>query len=123
MDVDAEWQALTGSRLLVTTLAVWDDYAQRNPDDVRNLIRAYRAAADYIQRNPDVYVTTGFVKDSGLEETPAVLKLFQERFAPLYTAEWNQALVDANNKVFEQAIAMGNLEAIPPDWYTFEYVR
>ena len=32
MDIDDEWQTLTGSRLMVTTIAAWDDYAQHNPD-------------------------------------------------------------------------------------------
>ena len=48
MDLDQEWQSLTGSRLMVTTLAAWDDYIQKNPDEIRRLVRAYREAVAYI---------------------------------------------------------------------------
>jgi ABC-type nitrate/sulfonate/bicarbonate transport system substrate-binding protein len=123
MDLDAEWLALTGSRLLVTTIAAWDDYAQKNADVLRRLIRAYRDAVDYIEANPQVYVSTGFIKMSGLQETPEMVKSFEERFSKLYTAKWDQNLIDANKSVFEVAIEMGNLEAIPPDWYSFDYAN
>jgi ABC-type nitrate/sulfonate/bicarbonate transport system substrate-binding protein len=121
MDLDGEWQALTGSRLLVTTIAAWDDYAQKNPDDLRRLIRAYRDAVDYIGKNPQVYVSTGFIKMSGMKDTPELVKLFEERFSKLYTGTWDQNLINANNSVFEVAIDMGNLESIPADWYSFDY--
>ncbi len=123
MDLDAEWQAAAGSRLLVTTIAAWEDYAQKNPDEIRRLIRAYREAVDYIQRNPQAYVSTGFIKASGLPETPAVLKLFEERFSKLYTGRWDAKLIDANRSVFEVAKEMGNLESVPADWFTFEYAN
>lgn len=123
MDLDGEWQKLAGSRLLVTTIAVWDDYAAKNPDVVRRLVRVYREAVDYINRNPQAYVSTGFIKDSGLKETPEVVKLFEERFTKLYTASWDQGLINANRAVFDVAIEMGNLESVPADWYTFEYAR
>ena len=123
MDLDGEWQKLAGSRLLVTTIAVWDDYAAKNPDVVRRLVRVYREAVDYITRNPQAYVSTGFVKDSGLKETPEIVKTFDERFTKLYTATWDQGLIDANRAVFDVAIEMGNLESVPADWYTFEYAR
>jgi NitT/TauT family transport system substrate-binding protein len=123
LDLDGEWQALTGSRLLVTTLATWEDYAQKNPDDVRRLVRAYRDAVDYISKNAQVYVTTGFIKDSAMKETPEVVKLFDERFTKLYTGKWDQSLINANKSVFEVAIEMGNLETVPADWFTFEYAN
>lgn len=123
MDLDGEWQALAGSRLLVTTIAAWDDYAQKNPDEIRRLIRAYREAVDEIGRNPQVYVTTGFIKSSGLPETPEVVKTFGERFSKLYTGKWDQNLINANKAVFEVAIEMGNLESVPADWYTFDYAN
>jgi ABC-type nitrate/sulfonate/bicarbonate transport system substrate-binding protein len=123
MDLDGEWQKLAGSRLLVTTIAVWDDYAAKNPDVVRRLVRVYREAVDYITRNPQAYVSTGFIKDSGLKETPEIVKTFDERFTKLYTATWDQGLINANRAVFDVAIEMGNLESVPADWYTFEYAR
>ena len=123
LDLDAEWQSLAGARLLVTTLAAWDDYAQKNPDEVRRLVRAYREAVDYIAKNPQVYVSTGFIKDSGMKETPAVVKLFEERFSKLYTGKWDPALINANKSVFEVAIEMGNLESVPADWFTFDYAN
>jgi NitT/TauT family transport system substrate-binding protein len=123
MDLDGEWQKLAGSRLLVTTLAVWEDYAQKNPDVVRRLVRTYREAVDYINQNPQAYVSTGFIKASGLKETPEVVKAFEERFTKLYTAKWDQSLVNANRAVFDVAIEMGNLESVPADWYTFEYAN
>jgi NitT/TauT family transport system substrate-binding protein len=122
-DADAEWGALTGSRLLVTTLAAWEDIIQKNPDDIRRLVRMYREAVDFIEKNPQVYVSTGFIKESGLKETPEVVRLFEERFSKLYTGEWSQALIDANKAVFEVAIEMGNLEKVPPDWYTLEFSK
>lgn len=121
MDLDQEWQALTGSRLLVTTIAAWDDYIQKNSDEVRRLVRAYREAVSHIENNPQVYVSTGFIKSSGLKETPAVVKMFEERFSKLYTAKWDQNLINANRAVFDVAIEMGNLESVPADWYSFEY--
>lgn len=123
MDLDGEWQKLAGSRLLVTTIAVWDDYAAKNPDVVRRLVRVYREAVDYINRNPQAYISTGFIKDSGLKETPEVVKMFEERFTKLYTATWDQSLINANRAVFDVAIEMGNLESVPADWYTFEYAK
>lgn len=123
MDLDAEWQALAGSRLLVTTIAAWEDYMQKNPDEIRRLIRAYREAVDYIQKNPQVYVSTGFIKSSGLPETPAVVRMFEERFSKLYTGRWDAKLIDANRSVFEVAKEMGNLESVPADWFTFEYAN
>lgn len=121
LDVDGEWQALTGARLLVTTLAAWDDYAQQNADDIRRLVRVYREAVDHIANNPQVYVSTGFIKTSGMKETPEVIKMFEERFSKLYTGKWDQNLINANKAVFEVAIEMGNLESVPDDWYTFDY--
>jgi len=123
LDADGEWQALAGSRLLVTTLAAWDDYAQKNPDEIRRLVRIYREAVDIIARDPQIYVSTGFIKASGLQETPAVVKMFEERFSKLYTGRWDQALINSNRAVFETAIEMGNLESVPNDWYTFEYAN
>jgi len=123
LDADGEWQALAGSRLLVTTLAAWDDYAQKNPDEIRRLVRIYKEAVDIIARDPQIYVSTGFIKASGLQETPAVVKLFEERFSRLYTGRWDQALINSNRAVFETAIEMGNLESVPNDWYTFEYAN
>ena len=123
LDADGEWQALAGSRLLVTTLAAWDDYAQKNADEIRRLVRIYREAVDIIARDPQIYVSTGFIKASGLQETPAVVKLFEERFSKLYTGKWDQALINSNRAVFETAIEMGNLESVPADWYTFEYAN
>ena len=123
LDADGEWQSLTGSRLLVTTLAAWEDTMQKNPDDIRRLVRMYREAMDYILKNPQVYVSTGFIKQSGMKETPEVVKLFEERFSKLYTGKWDQALIDANKPVFDTAIEMGNLEKVPADWYTFEYAN
>jgi len=123
LDLDGEWQALTGSRLLVTTLAAWEDYAQKNPDEIRRLVRAYRDAVDYIGKNAQVYATTGFIKDSAMKETPEVVKLFDERFTKLYTGKWDQNLINANKSVFEVAIEMGNLETVPADWFTFEYAN
>jgi ABC-type nitrate/sulfonate/bicarbonate transport system substrate-binding protein len=123
MDLDGEWQALTGSRLLVTTIAAWDDYAKKNSDQLRSLIRAYQEAVGYIGKNPQVYVSTGFIKMSGLKDTPEIVKLFDERFTNLYTGKWDQKLIDANKSVFEVAIEMGNLESVPNDWYTFEYAK
>ncbi|MGH8764640.1 MAG: ABC transporter substrate-binding protein [Burkholderiales bacterium] len=123
MDLDGEWQALTGSRLLVTTIAIWEDYAQKNPDEIKRLVRAYRDAVDYIGKNPQAYVSTGFIKNSGMKESPEVVKLFEERFSKLYTGKWDQNLINANKSVFEIAIEMGNLETVPADWYTFEYAN
>jgi len=123
MDLDGEWQKLAGARLLVTTIAVWEDYAQKNPDVVRRLVRTYREAVDYINRNPQAYVGTGFIKGSGMKETPEVVKVFQERFTKLYTATWDQSLINANRAVFDVAIEMGNLESVPADWYTFDYAN
>lgn len=123
MDLDEEWQKLAGSRLLVTTIAVWEDYAQKNPDVVRRLVRTYQEAVDYINRNPQAYASTGFIKTSGMKETPEMVKLFQERFTKLYTAKWDQSLINANRAVFDVAIEMGNLESVPADWYTFEYAK
>lgn len=123
MDLDGEWQKLAGSRLLVTTIAVWDDYAAKNPDVVRRLVRVYREAVDYINSNPQAYVSTGFIKDSGLKETPEVVKRFEERFTKLYTAKWDQGLINANRAVLDVAIEMGNLESVPADWYSFEYAN
>lgn len=120
-DADGEWGALTNSRLLVTTLAAWEDTIVKNPDDIRRLVRMYREAVDYILKNPSVYASTGFIKDSGMKETPEVVKLFTERFSKLYTGKWDQALINANKAVFDVAIEMGNLESVPADWYTFEY--
>ena len=85
--------------------------------------RAYREAVDYIAKNPHVYVSTGFIKTSGMQETPAVVKLFEERFSKLYTGKWDQNLLNSNRAVFETAIEMGNLESVPPDWFTFEYAN
>jgi sulfonate transport system substrate-binding protein len=121
MDLDEEWQKLAGSRLLVTTISVWEDYAQKNPDVVRRLVRTYQEAVDYINGNPQAYVSTGFIKTSGMKETPQVVKMFEERFTKLYTARWDQNLINANRAVFDVAIEMGNLESVPADWYTFEY--
>lgn len=122
MDADAEWGSIfSGSRLLVTTLAAYEETMQKNPDDIRRLVRMYREAVDYILKNPQVYVTTGFIKDSGMKETPEVVKLFEERFSKLYTAKWDQSLINANKAVFDTAIEMGNLEKVPADWFTFEY--
>ncbi len=118
LDADGEWQAQKGARLLVTTLAAWDDYAQKNPDEIRRLIRAYKEAVEIIGKDPQVYVSTGFIKD-----TPETVKLFHERFSKLYTGQWNQALIDSNRAVFDTAIEMGNLESVPADWYTFEYAN
>lgn len=123
MDLDQEWQQLTGSRLLVTTIAVWEDWAQKNEEDVRRLIRIYQEAVSMIEKNPQVYVSTGFVKMAGLKETPETIKLFDERFSPLYTGKWNQSLINANKPVFEVAVEMGNLESVPDDWYTFKYAQ
>jgi ABC-type nitrate/sulfonate/bicarbonate transport system substrate-binding protein len=123
MDLDQEWQQLTGSRLLVTTIAVWEDWAQKNEEDVRRLIRVYQEAVSIIEKNPQVYVSTGFVKMAGLKETPETIKLFDERFSPLYTGKWNQSLINANKPVFEVAVEMGNLESVPDDWYTFKYAQ
>lgn len=123
LDADGEWQSLAGSRLLVTTLAAWDDYAQKNADEIRRLVRIYKEAVDIIARDPQVYVRTGFIKASGLQETPSVVKLFEERFSKLYTGKWDQALINSNRAVFETAIEMGNLESVPNDWYTFEYAN
>lgn len=123
MDLDGEWQALTGSRLLVTTIATWDDYAKKNPDQIRSLIRAYQEAVDYIGKHPQVYASTGFIKISGLKDTPEIIKLFDERFTKLYTGKWDQKLIDANRSVFDTAIEMGNLESVPDDWYTFDYAK
>lgn len=123
LDIDAEWQALTGSQLLVTTLAAWEDFAQKNPEDIRRLVRIYRDAVHYIGKNPQVYATTGFIKTSGMKETPEVTRMFHERFSKLYTGKWDQSLVNANKAVFEVAIEMGNLESVPADWYTFEYAN
>ena len=120
-DADGEWGSLTGSRLLVTTLAAWEETMQKNPDDFRRLVRMYREAIDYILKNPQVYVSTGFIRDSGMKETPEVVKLFEERFSKLYTGKWDQNLINANKAVFDVAIEMGNLEAVPADWFTFEY--
>jgi NitT/TauT family transport system substrate-binding protein len=123
MDLDAEWQALSGSRLLVTTLAAWDEYSQANPDNIRRLVRAYREAVEYIAAHPEVYVSTGFIKASGMKETPQVVAMFKERFSKLYTGKWDQELINANKAVFEVAIEMGNLQSIPDDWYTFKYAN
>lgn len=123
MDLDGEWQALTGSRLLVTTIAAWDDYAQKNPEQLRRLIRAYREAVDYIGKHPEVYASTGFIKESGLSETPQIVKLFDDRFSKLYTGKWEQGLINANKAVFDVAIEMGNLESVPNDWYSFDYAK
>lgn len=123
MDLDAEWQKLAGSRLLVTTIAVWEDWAQKNTDVLRRLVRVYREAVDHINRHPELYTSTGFIKSSGLKETPEMVKTFDERFTKLYTAKWDQSLIDANRSVFEVAIEMGNLESVPADWYTFEYAN
>lgn len=123
LDADGEWQSLAGARLLVTTIAAWDDYAQKNPDEIRRLIRAYKEAVEIIARDPQVYVTTGFIKASGMKETPEVVKLFDERFSKLYTGKWDQSLINSNRAVFETAIEMGNLESVPADWYTFEYAN
>lgn len=123
MDLDQEWQGLTGARLLVTTIAVWEDWAQKNGDVVRNLIDVYRDAVAYIEKNPQVYASTGFIKMAGMHDTPENVKLFDERFSKLYTGQWNQALIDANKPVFEVAKEMGNLEAVPDDWYTFKYAK
>ena len=123
MDLDQEWQQLTGSRLLVTTIAVWEDWAQKNEEDVRRLIRIYQEAVSMIEKNPQVYASTGFVKMAGLKETPETIKLFDERFSPLYTGKWNQSLINANKPVFEVAVEMGNLESVPDDWYTFKYAQ
>ena len=123
MDLDGEWQKLAGSRLLVTTLAVWDDYAAKNPEVIRRLVRVYREAVDYIRRNPQAYVTTGFIKDSQMDATPEVVKTFDERFTKLYTATWDQNLINANRAVFDVAIEMGNLESVPADWYSFDYAK
>lgn len=123
MDLDQEWQQLTGSRLLVTTIAVWEDWAQKNEEDVRRLIQVYREAVSIIEKNPQVYVSTGFIKMAGLKETPETVKLFDERFSPLYTGKWNQSLINANKPVFEVAVEMGNLESVPDDWYTFKYAQ
>jgi NitT/TauT family transport system substrate-binding protein len=123
MDLDAEWQKLAGSRLLVTTIAVWEDWAQKNPDVVRRLVQVYREAVDHINGNPDLYAKTGFIKSSGLKETQEIVKTFDERFTKLYTAKWDQSLINANRSVFEVAIEMGNLESVPADWYTFEYAN
>jgi NitT/TauT family transport system substrate-binding protein len=123
MDLDQEWQELTGSRLLVTTLAVWEDWAQKNEQDVRRLVQVYREAVDYIEKNPQVYASTGFIKMAGLPDSPENVKLFAERFSKLYTGQWNQALVDANKAVFDVAVEMGNLESVPNDWYTFKYAQ
>jgi ABC-type nitrate/sulfonate/bicarbonate transport system substrate-binding protein len=123
MDLDGEWQSLTGSRLLVTTIAVWDDYAAKNRDQVKRLVQVYRDAVAYIEKHPEVYAETGFIKMSGLEATPAVTKAFRQRFTKLYTGAWNQQLIDANKAVFDVAIEMGNLGAIPKDWYSFDYAK
>jgi len=123
MDLDAEWQALAGSRLLVTTIAAWEDYMQKNPDEIRRLVRAYREAVDFIARNPSVYVSTGFIKTSGMKETPEIQKMFEERFSKLYTGRWDARLIDANKVVFEVAKEMGNLESVPADWFTFEFAN
>lgn len=123
LDADGEWQALAGSRLLVTTIAAWDDYAQKNADEIRRLVRIYKEAVDIIAKDPQIYVSTGFIKASGLQETPAVVKMFEERFSKLYTGRWDQTLINSNRAVFETAIEMGNLESVPSDWYTFEYAN
>ena len=123
MDIDDEWQTLTGSRLMVTTIAAWDDYAQHNPDVIRRLIRAYREAVELIGQDPQIYVSTGFIKVSGLEATPAIVKMFEQRFSKLYTGRWDQDLVNANQSVLEVAIEMGNLESVPADWFSFDYAN
>ncbi len=123
MDLDGEWHALTGSRLLVTTIAAWDDFARKNPDQLRSLIRAYQEAVDYIGKNPQAYATTGFIKMSGLKDTPEIIKIFDQRFTKLYTGKWDQSLINANKSVFDVAIEMGNLESVPNDWYTFDYAK
>jgi ABC-type nitrate/sulfonate/bicarbonate transport system substrate-binding protein len=123
MDLDGEWQSLTGSRLLVTTISVWDDYAAKNRDQVKRLVQVYRDAVAYIEKHPEVYAETGFIKMSGLDATPAVTKAFQDRFTKLYTGAWNQKLIDANKAVFEVATEMGNLGTIPSDWYSFDYAK
>ena len=123
LDADAEWQRLTGQRLLITTIAAWDDYAQKNGDEIRRLVRIYREAVDYIENHPEVYASTGFIKSSGMNESPETVRRFAERFSKLYTGRWDQRLIDANKAVFDVAVEMGNLESVPADWYTFEYAR
>jgi NitT/TauT family transport system substrate-binding protein len=123
MDLDSAWQENAGSRLLVTTIAVWDEFADANPELIQRLVDTYREAVEIIARDPQIYVSTGFIKDSRMEATPDVVKSFEERFAKLYTGEWNKQLIDANRAVFEVAIETGNLESIPDDWYSFEYAK
>ena len=59
-----------------------------------------------------------------MKETPAVIKIFEERFSKLYTGRWDRgAHRFATSAVFETAIEMGNLESVPADWFTFEYAK
>ena len=38
----------------------------------------YREAVDHINGNPDLYAKTGFIKSSGLKETPEIVKTFDD---------------------------------------------
>lgn len=123
MDVGQQWQQRTGGPLLVSTVAVRDSFAKQNAATTQRLVDVFREAVNYIQTHDDVYETTGFVKLSGLQPTPSVLKLFQQRFGKLYSLQWDAKVIDANNAVVDEAISEGTIKKPDPGWYTFDYVH
>jgi ABC-type nitrate/sulfonate/bicarbonate transport system substrate-binding protein len=122
LSIGKETEQVTGKPFVVILTVASEDYAAKNPEIVKSVVRAYKEAYNYIKGHPEVYQETGFAKLLGVKPTKEVNELLAKRFTPLYINRWDKEVVegiDATYKIFKE---YGILKKTRDDWYTFDFV-
>ena len=97
------WREETGQPLLLTAMAAFEDYVQKNRDLCRRVRDAWVETARWITANPDIVERDAFKKLTGVTDPEAMALLKRAiREVPMYNDSWD-GVREATEKAIQRA--------------------
>lgn len=121
-DIGAVWQDKMGFPLLLVCIATNDEFAKKNPEAVKNFIRAWKDSAEYLKTHAEIWPEMAAKLDI---TDPEEVKILRERVSGIMLARWDDTFINQQLKFAEMGIEMWGadfLSSIPKDAFTTKYV-
>lgn len=119
MDPQEELQKKTGVGLLITTVITYDELLERNPEGVRNFLKARNEAVEMFKKDSSV-VETRLRKLADIRD-PNLLRVNTQNIVENFTTVWNERVIEVHKQIGRMVVEIfgkDKVAGVPDEAFT-----
>ncbi len=116
------WQQKMGYPLVSINILTNDEFANKNPQTVKNFVKAWKESLEYMKSHPELWPE--MTKAIGMT-SPEEINILRDRVDKSMFAQWDDELIQQQMKFAEMAVQVGGkdvLPSIPKETFSTKFV-